>query len=228
MRRAFLGSALLLAITALAVATAYASPGPNAQGAPVAAPTPPSYYNPGDNAGALGRTYTIFKTNDSLTFIDRNTGAVTSVSDDDFWSIYGTRFYGGTSISAGGDGRALYDPYGPCGDGQGHWLFVELGSVKFSDGTTEPGIFIAASDGDSDEVAGCDSFSQPSGSPGLGVESPLVPRCLYPGYLAADVWTGSGGSFGPYSTTTAAGNGNAAPVWQVLIPPATPTATPTP
>src|SRR5713101_4780783 len=63
-------------------------------------------HRPGDSAGAIGRTYTVFKTNDAFTFAPRGAGTVTTLPDATFWNKLGGNF-GGTSILDQGDGRVL-------------------------------------------------------------------------------------------------------------------------
>jgi hypothetical protein len=77
--------------------------------------------------------------------------------------------------------------------------------------------------GDTDETGTCNTnFQFPTGSPQLNVETGTsLNDCNNPGFLAADVWTGSqGGTFGPYTETPTSTNGGFIPAWQVVIPPA--------
>src|SRR5260370_14695615 len=68
--------------------------------------------------------------------------------------------------------------------------------------------------GDKDETGTCNTnFQFPTGSSQLNVEtSTSLNDCNNPGFLAADVWTGSqGGTFGPYTETPTSTNGGFIP-----------------
>jgi hypothetical protein len=72
---------------------AICSPGPNSHDNLVFAPSP--YFDPGDNAGAIGRTYTVFKTT-TRSRLSNGQRFRNGVSDVPFWSVMGN--FGGTSI----------------------------------------------------------------------------------------------------------------------------------
>lgn len=108
-----------------------ASPLPSAVGVgPQNSLVPPTNYNPGDNHGAIGRTYTVFKVNDEFLFVNRSSQALTPSSDVSFWSKYVNRG-GGTFVSFT-DGRVMYDPYAPsaCSANGGHWIATEIADVQ--------------------------------------------------------------------------------------------------
>src|SRR5580658_4455860 len=90
--------------------------------------------DPGDNHGGVGRTYIVQKANATpnavggFTFTNRSTGQVSTYSDSQFWNVPGPN---GTTFAPGGDGRIVYDPYGPtgCATGGGRWIAVERGTL---------------------------------------------------------------------------------------------------
>ncbi len=84
-------------------------------------------------------------------------------------------------------------------------------------------IFTGLAEKETNEGTICETFSAPSGSPALTVETPLNPVCGEPPFLDADIWTDTpGGTFGPYSETPGSvsyyGYGPL-PAFQAVLPP---------
>lgn len=95
--------------------------------------------DPGDNDGAVGRTYIVQKANiqasptlpneAGFTFTTRsNPPQVTTYTDSQFWNVMGPN---GTTFVPQGDGRIVYDPYGAigCTTTGGRWIAVERGKL---------------------------------------------------------------------------------------------------
>lgn len=84
-------------------------------------------------------------------------------------------------------------------------------------------IFTGLAEKETNEGTICETFSAPSGSPPLTVETPLNPVCTEPPYLDADIWTDApGGTFGPYSVTPGSVSyfgASSLPAYQVVLPP---------
>jgi hypothetical protein len=104
-------------------------------------------HDPGDNDGALGPTYAVFKVNNEFLFQNRSTGSTSADPDTTFW---GTSWSGGT-MSPLADGHVYYDPYGPagaCSGTGGRWLAIEMGQLKLTNGNYECGILYGISSTD--------------------------------------------------------------------------------
>ncbi len=84
-------------------------------------------------------------------------------------------------------------------------------------------IFTGLAEKETNEATICETFSAPSGSPALTIETPLNPVCGEPPFLDADIWTDTpGGTFGPYSVTPGSVSyfgASSLPAYQVVLPP---------
>jgi hypothetical protein len=120
---------------------------------------------PGDEHGGIGRTYIVLKANDEISFIKRpiaggNNALPTGmpILDTTFFApaMVGTSVIvpGGSSptglvrVAPNGDGRVIYDPYSPCGDGVGRWVVVEMADLTQATGTTNAAIIVGVSNGE--------------------------------------------------------------------------------
>ncbi len=108
------------------------------------------------------------------------------------------------------------------------YLYPNLDATASSAGAVNVGgpdelVNIFSGLAEKDESNRCETFSAPSGSPALTVETPLNPVCTEPPYLDADVWTDApGGTFGPYSVTPGSVSyfgPSSLPAYQVVLPP---------
>ena len=113
---------------------------------------------PGDNHGAMERQYLLTKVNQELQLYIRpapgqpqGSGTYkTGVPDS---AISGSPYYyfwpavpGATKFVATGDGRVLYDPYGPTSCPTGHFIVVEVGVMEYPNPSQDQaGIFMAVS-----------------------------------------------------------------------------------
>ena len=162
-----------------ALAAILLSSGTTRAQAPPGSPAPFQYGNanewdgilnknaPGDEHGALGRTYLVLKANLQISFINRTslqTGenplpAGMPLDDTQFWPAQldsskvvipgGSALPpGNVAITPNGDGRVHYDPYSPCKDSVGRWIVVEMGNLQYQDGTTAAAVLVGISTGE--------------------------------------------------------------------------------
>lgn len=155
---------MLLMLPSMAAAQQPTSPPPFAYGTANTWNGTSNPYAPGDEHGAIGRTYAVLKANDQFSFFQRPLGAGSNplptgmpISDTAFFAsvLPGSSviFPGGSSptgvvnVTPNGDGRVFYDPYSPCGDGVGRWIVVEMGNLTQANGVTNSAILVAISNG---------------------------------------------------------------------------------
>ena len=108
------------------------------------------------------------------------------------------------------------------------YLYPNLDAMASSSGAVNVGgpdelVNIFSGLAEKDESNRCETFSAPSGSPALAIETPLNPVCGEPPFLDADIWTDTpGGTFGPYSVTPGSVSyfgASSLPAYQVVLPP---------
>ncbi len=138
------------------------SPGPFATGNDNHWDSAVNPFIPGDEHGAVGRTYVVLSANLEMTFINRpiQNGynplpSGMPVPDSQFWQPLpsssvivpnGTTPPTGTvQVTPNSDFRVYYDPYSPCGDGAGRWIVVGMGNLTYSDQTTAAAVLLAIS-----------------------------------------------------------------------------------
>ena len=123
---------------------------------------------PGDEHGALGRTYLVTTTNLQYSFIPRTQlqagynplPAGMPLTAAQFWptTIDSSKVIvpgattpppsGPVGVTPVSDARIIYDPYSPCGDGVGRYITISMGNLTYTGGTTAAAILVGISKGE--------------------------------------------------------------------------------
>ncbi len=108
------------------------------------------FFWPGDNHGALGRQYLLTKVNQTFQLYDRR-GTYNTPVPDSLFTTYPNYYFWPPAASAmqfvaHGDGRVIYDPYGPASCPTGHFIVAEMGVMQYSNtNQNQAGIYLAVS-----------------------------------------------------------------------------------